>query len=92
MFREEVVPSRDACFSGGTPAQRGALLHQLEPGGAVNGTVDAAAAQQGLVGRVDDGVDVLRRDVTLYDFNHALGVPVNQGGYLAWSAGTVLVP
>ncbi len=41
-------------------------LQALGPGGAVDGTVDATAAEQLAVGRVDDGVDPLGRDVALH--------------------------
>jgi hypothetical protein len=36
----------------------------------MNGTVDAATAQQGIVGRVDNGIDLQLGDITLDNFNH----------------------
>lgn len=37
--------------------ERAAFAQQTPPGGGVDGAVDAAAAQEGFVGCVDDGVD-----------------------------------
>jgi hypothetical protein len=39
----------------------------------VDGAVDAAAAEQPLVGRIDDGVDVLLRDVAFDDDDPGIG-------------------
>ena len=44
-------------------AERLALAQQIRPGGAVNRAIDAAAAQQRAVRRVDDRIDVERGDV-----------------------------
>ena len=44
------------------------LLHEERPGGAMNRTVNPAPAGQRLVGGVDDGIDLLDRDVPLHEF------------------------
>jgi hypothetical protein len=59
---------RDFRRAGVATAKPAALLQQLRPGGAMDGAVDAAAAEQRAVRRVDDGVDVERRDVGHADF------------------------
>jgi hypothetical protein len=46
-----------------------AFFEQLRAGGAVDRAVDAAAAEQGFVGGVDDGVHVQFGDVALPDFD-----------------------
>src|SRR4029077_1691373 len=48
---------------------REARLVQLAAGGAMNGAVHAPAAEHPLVGRVDDRVDVERRDVGADDLD-----------------------
>ncbi len=44
-------------------AKAPAFGKQLRPGGAVDGAVNATAAEQRFVRRIDDGVDRKRRDV-----------------------------
>ena len=53
-----------ACF---TASQCPAFSQQTRPGGPVNCSVHSAPAEQGVVGGVDDGVDVQRGDVSLDD-------------------------
>ena len=59
----EAIAAGDLGGTGVAAAQRLALGQQLGSGGAMDGAVDAAAAEQRPVGRVDDGIDVERRDV-----------------------------
>ena len=68
--------SRCASSSSSPPASAGAarsaaagaaLGQQLRPRRAVDAAVHPAAAQEGLLGRVDDGVHVHFRDVVAYD-------------------------
>ena len=65
----EAIAARDLGLAGLAAAERAAFGEQLRPGGAMDGAVDAAAAEQGGVGRVDDGVDVERGDVGLEDLD-----------------------
>ena len=70
--------------AGGTSAECAAGVEQLGSGGSVDRPVDAAAAEQRVVRRVDDGVGRLDRDVALDDLKrgamaltvlpHGLGV------------------
>ena len=48
------------------PPHLAALGQQRRSRGGVDGPVDAGAAEQRRVGRVDDGVDALLRDVALH--------------------------
>ena len=59
----EPVAAGDLGGTGVAAAQRLALGQELGSGGAMDGAVDAAAAEQRPVGGIDDGVDVERRDV-----------------------------
>ena len=49
-------------------AELGAGFEQSRAGRPVDGSVDSSASQQGLVRRVDDGVDLLLGDVANDDF------------------------
>ena len=49
-------------------AEGAALGQQSGAGGAMNGPVDSAAAEEGLVGGVDDGIDIEAGDVALNYF------------------------
>ena len=59
----EPVAAGDLGGTGVAAAQRLAFGQELGSGGAMDGAVDAAATEQRPVGRVDDGIDVERRDV-----------------------------
>src|SRR5919201_3108283 len=61
------VAAGDLRLAGRAAAEPTALLEQLRPGGAVYRAVDAAAAEQAAVRRVDDRVDALLGDVALLD-------------------------
>jgi hypothetical protein len=50
-------------IAGRAPAERAAFLEDRRPARVVDRAVDPAAAEQRRVGRVDDRVDVLTRDV-----------------------------
>jgi hypothetical protein len=49
--------------AGVAAAERATLGEKVRSRGAMDGAVDAAAAQQRAVGGVDDGLDIERRDV-----------------------------
>lgn len=53
----EIVPGGEFSLAGGSAAEAGAFGEQSVAGGAVDGAVNAAAAEEGVVGGVDDGVD-----------------------------------
>ena len=63
VARRQAVAARDSRLAGRAAAERAAFGEQFRSGGAVNRAIDAAAAQQRRVRRVDDRVDVERRDV-----------------------------
>lgn len=50
-----------------TRRQRSTRSVELRPGGAEDCTADACAARELLVRRVDDRIDIQRRDVALHD-------------------------
>ena len=52
----------------GAGVERAALGQQFRSGGAMDGAVDPAAAEQRAVRRIDDGVDLKRGDVCDADF------------------------
>src|SRR5690606_7802492 len=62
------LPDRQPVGQLGAP-QLHALLEQPWTGGAVDRAVDPAPTQEGGVGGVDDGVDVLAGDVALHCFD-----------------------
>ena len=72
VARRQTEARRDLGLSRLAAAELGARRAELRSGGAVDGAVDAAAAEQALIGGVDDGVDVERGDVALDDVD-ALG-------------------
>ncbi len=77
MAGGQAVTVGDLGVAGGAAVERGALLPERRSGGAVDGAVDAAAAQQRVVGGVDDGVDGQLCDVAAVQrqtMGHALGV------------------
>ena len=63
------VAARDLGLAGLAAAERAAFGEQLRPGGAMDGAVHAPAAEQGRLGRVDDGVHVEAGDVGLQDLD-----------------------
>ena len=63
----QAVRVRDLGLAGSATAQRSALLEQLRPRRPVDAAIHAASAQQGLLGRVDDGVHAHFRDVVAND-------------------------
>src|ERR1035437_2009646 len=56
VFGREAVAARDLGAPGGAAPQRAALGEQFRSGGAVDRAVHAAAAQERVVGGVDDGI------------------------------------
>ena len=62
-LRRQVVAASDLRFTGTTTAKHPAFLKELGTGGAVNGSIDSAAAKQSRVGRVHDRVNGELRDV-----------------------------
>ena len=67
VLRRQPITAGDLGRSGGAAAERFAFLQQLASGGAVDRTIDPAAAQQRCVCRVDDGIDRERGDVGDHD-------------------------
>ena len=65
----ETVAPADPCLTGRTRCQRPRLARELGPRGRVDRPIDAAAALEGLVRRIDDGVDLEAHDVRLYQFD-----------------------
>lgn len=63
IFARQAVRACDLGLAGPAAAQRPALLEQFRPRRPVDAAIHAATAQQGLLGRVDDGVHGHFRDV-----------------------------
>lgn len=59
----EVERARDLRITRVAAVERAAFVFQCWAGGSVDGAVDAATAQEGFVGRVDDAVDLELCDV-----------------------------
>jgi hypothetical protein len=72
MPRRQAVTAGDAGFAWGTAAEAPALGQQFRTGGAMDGAVDPAAAEQRPVGGVDDRIDRERRDVGDHDLETEL--------------------
>ena len=68
MERRQPIAARDLGVARGASAKPAAFGQQFRPGGTMDGTIDAASAQQRIVGRVDDGIDGERRDIGDDDF------------------------
>src|SRR5262249_6179539 len=64
----QAIAAGDLGGTGVAAAERAAFGEKLRSGGAMDGTVDAAAAEQCPVGGVDDGPDIERGDVRDADF------------------------
>src|SRR5512135_1674790 len=69
MFGREAVPLGNFGIPGSASAQRGAFGDELWPGGAVDGPVHAAAAQQRVVCRIHYGVHRKLGDVAPENFD-----------------------
>ena len=82
----QVESLRDAHLTGGAAArvEPRASLEQARPGGAVDRAVDSAAAAQRGVGRVDDRVGRLERDVAAHA-GHAIQSGRGHGRVIAWA-------
>ena len=63
----QAVGLGDLGIAGLAAAQRPALGQQLRPRRAVDAAIHAASAQQGLLGRIDDGIHGHFRDVVAND-------------------------
>src|SRR5438067_9110340 len=68
----QTVTARDLRLAGARTAQRAAFRQQLRTSATVNRAIDAAAAEQGLVGGVDDRIDVEKCDVAFDDLDHGV--------------------
>ena len=66
-LRRQTVALGELGLSRFAAVQGAALGQQLRPGGTVDGTVHASAAQQALVGGVDDGVHLHGGDIVSYN-------------------------
>lgn len=65
VARFQAITGGEFRLTRGAAAEAPAFRQQFRPGGVVDGTVDTAAAKQGRIRRVDDRVDIERRDVSL---------------------------
>jgi hypothetical protein len=77
-FRGQPVSFGEPRFARGAAADLVALVEQLRPSRAMNRPVNAAAAQEGRVGRVHDGVHGQSGDVGLQNLDlacHGIRLP-----------------
>ena len=68
MPRRKPVTTGDPRVAGPAAVERTAFGQQPGPGRAMDGAIDATAAEQGTVGGVDDGVNAKRGEVGNDDF------------------------
>ncbi len=68
VFRRKPVSPGDLGVTGLAAVEHAALGHKLGTGGAMNGAIDPAPAQERRIGRVDDGVNAQRGDISDDDF------------------------
>jgi hypothetical protein len=64
----EVAAGGEAGLTGGAAPDLPALLQDFGTPGPVDGPIHPAAAQQGGIGGIDDGLHVLPGDIPLYQF------------------------
>jgi hypothetical protein len=75
LFRSDNIPSWKAIaagqfrIAGGTATELAALFCQFWTGGSVDSTADPTARQKRSIGGIDNGVDVLLRDIATDDFD-----------------------
>lgn len=73
-FRREVVALGEPTFADGTTIKRQTLVQDAASRRPVDGAVNAGAAQEGLIGGIDDGIHLQRRDVAQNDADAFLRV------------------
>ena len=66
VLSRQTVALGDLGLACGATAQGAALLQQLRPGGAVDGSVHAAPAQQAIFGGVDNGIHLHGGNIIAY--------------------------
>jgi hypothetical protein len=69
MPRRQPMATSHLGLAGWASAEFAAFLQEFWPGCPVDGPINTAAAKQGLVGGVDDGLDVKLRDIALDDLH-----------------------
>lgn len=74
VFGGEVVALGEPTFADGAAVKRQTLVQEPAPCCPVDGAVNAGAAQKGLVGGINDGIDLQRRDVAQNDADAFLRV------------------
>src|ERR1700744_47943 len=72
MPRRKIVAARDFRIAGFAAAERFAFAQKLLARGTMDRAVDAAAAEQAFVGRIDDCVDIELGDVAERDLDVAV--------------------
>jgi hypothetical protein len=72
VLRGQVIPSGDLGLAGVTTAECHALGQQTRPCRSVDRTIDTSAPQKGIVGGIDDSVNLQRGDVSL-EYLHSFG-------------------
>src|SRR5713226_4208275 len=68
-FGPKAISFGDLGFAGITSIERPTFFRELGAGGAVNCSIDASAAQETLVGGVDNRIDVKRGNIALNNLN-----------------------
>ena len=70
MFCRKITAGGDFRIAGFAAVEFAAFFEDRGPACAVDGPVDAPAAEEALVGGVDDGVDALPGDIALHGFDN----------------------
>jgi len=76
----QVVAAGDFCIAGGATVKRPAFFQQGGAGSPMYGAIDAASAEQGGVGGVNDRIGFATGDIALNNFDPVHGIPVIASG------------
>ena len=78
----QTIATSDFRFTGFTAAKRTAFRKQLRSSGAMNRSVDSAAADKRRVRRVHNGIDLELRDIAADDIDFAIQIFLHEQSYV----------